>query len=147
MVQLQARIRGGDAVIKRLNSRGKKIRESSKQEILALGKYIETVAKNLAPSATGALKRSITLDTSNLDDGYVRVHTDGIPYAKYQETGFRGHYIHRSAYHHQGGVGFEGGANWFFVQNNTPFFAPAVEQAKGIIGDSLKRIVKYSRVG
>jgi len=92
-----------------------------------MGKYASLVQKSAklrAPRFTGALANSITIKPVSKTEIHI---TTNVPYAQYQETGFKPHWV--------GKVGHEDVAEWMkkkglagrkmFVSKYKPFMRPA----------------------
>ena len=119
---IEVRLFGVGISISKIRSFGKNLRQSSKDEIKEGGLWLKKSMKLRAPKATGNLRDSIDINLDHLDDGWVTVGPN-VPYAKFQEYGYKPHWVAgRHLHTSSGNIGQPFAA---YVSKYKPFMQPA----------------------
>jgi len=157
MVQVTITMGNKDSMIRVLGKMPRKLRKSSIMEMKKLGSFIKRSIKSNVPVASGDLRKSIDVDYSNINRGFVYIvakakSKSGHDYAKAQEYGFEAHYVPMGFMHHSSTREFVGGASveklyglqyrrgQARVSHHTPFMRPAYALAQKRMPGMVKHI-------
>ncbi len=126
MAVLELQIRGLKSVTRPLNNLGPQMEKEIVNKSHEFMKFVQKSAKLRAPRKSGDLARSIRVFKRKKTVQLIV----GSPYGRYQEEGFRPHWIHallpsKNRFSTVGNA--LDIAGFAFVSKNTPFVAPALE--------------------